>query len=241
MKHRTHSIRNSLLGAVAVLMIAFFCIAGWYGIKGYQMYQQAVKETPIEEIGERLHNNKNFTYYDELPAVYVEAVIAAEDKRFESHHGIDILAIGRAIWTDLRTLSFDEGGSTITQQIAKNELFTQEKHIERKVAEIFAAFALEKEYSKKELFEIYVNTIYFGAGYYGIYEAAKGYFGKLPSELSAYEAIMLAGLPNAPSVYSLDENEELAQQRMRIVLESMIKNGKVTEQEAAAILEMPEQ
>jgi len=66
MKHRTHSIRNSLLGAVAVLMIAFFCIAGWYGIKGYQMYQQAVKETPIEEIGERLHNNKNFTYYDDM-------------------------------------------------------------------------------------------------------------------------------------------------------------------------------
>lgn len=196
-------------------------------------------EAPIAELGESLRENENFTYYDELPPLYVEAVIAAEDKRFESHHGIDILAIGRAIWTDLTTLSFAEGGSTITQQIAKNQLFTQEKRIERKVAEVFAAFALEKQYSKKELFEIYVNTIYFGSGYYGIYEAAQGYFGKQPSELTAYEAIMLAGLPNAPSLYSPDENQELAQQRMKVVLDCMIKSGKVTQQEAATILEMP--
>ncbi|MCI8632961.1 MAG: transglycosylase domain-containing protein [Lachnospiraceae bacterium] len=239
MKHKAHGIRNGLLGGLAALLIVFFLIAGWYGIKGYRMYRQAVAEAPIAELGESLRENENFTYYDELPPLYVEAVIAAEDKRFESHHGIDILAIGRAIWTDLTTLSFAEGGSTITQQIAKNQLFTQEKRIERKVAEVFAAFALEKQYSKKELFEIYVNTIYFGSGYYGIYEAAQGYFGKQPSELTAYEAIMLAGLPNAPSLYSPDENQELAQQRMKVVLDCMIKSGKVTQQEAATILEMP--
>lgn len=84
----------------------------------------------------------------------------------------------------------------------KNEYFTQEKTLERKFAEVFAAWDLEREYGKEEIFELYVNTIYFGSGYYGIREAAQGYFSKAPSELSDYEAIMLAGLPNAPSAYS---------------------------------------
>lgn len=120
-------------------------------------------------------------------------------------------------------MSFVEGGSTISQQLMKNEYFTQEKKLERKFAEIFAAWELEREYSKKEIFELYVNTIYFGSGYYGIHDAAEGYFGKEPSELTEYEAIMLAGLPNAPSAYSPDTNPELARQRMKQVLEKMVE------------------
>ena len=146
------------------------------------------------------------------------------------------MAIGRAAWTNIKALSFKEGGSTITQQIAKNLLFTQEKRFDRKFAEVFAAFALEKEYSKEELFELYVNTIYFGSGYYGIYDAAQGYFGKTPSELTDYEAVMLAGIPNAPSAYSPDNHMDLATKRMSVVLERMTDCKKITGQEAEAIL-----
>ena len=133
-------------------------------------------------------------------------------------------------------MSFVEGGSTITQQIAKNQYYTQEKKLERKFAEIFTAIELEQYCSKQEIFELYVNTIYFGNGYYGIYDAAKGYYGKLPSELSDYEAIMLAGLPNAPSAYSLNTNPDLAYSRMKIVLSRMVECGVITQEQANDIL-----
>lgn len=135
-----------------------------------------------------------------------------------------------------KAMSFVEGGSTITQQIAKNQYYTQEKKLERKFAEIFTAIELEKYCSKQEIFELYVNTIYFGSGYYGIYDAAEGYYGKQPSELSDYEAVMLAGLPNAPSAYSLNVNPDLAYSRMETVLSSMVKCGVIEQEQAEDIL-----
>ncbi len=218
------------------LLIIIMIVIGFFSVKGYHMYKNTIKETPVTEILDNIKNKENFVSYDELPQLYIDAVICAEDKRFESHFGIDLFAISRAAWTDIKTFSFAEGGSTITQQIAKNLLFTQEKKLERKFAEIFAAFALEKEYSKKELFEIYVNTIYFGSGYYGIYDASQGYFGKTPSELTEYESIMLAGLPNAPSNYSPNDNIELAEKRMSVVLDRMIKCKKITKEKAENII-----
>ena len=205
------------------LLVVIMIILGFFCVKGYNLYSDTIKQTPIEDIADNIQSQDNFTYYDELPQIYIDAVISAEDKRFEKHFGIDLF-------------SFAEGGSTITQQIAKNLLFTQEKKLERKFAEIFAAFALEKEYSKKELFEIYVNTIYFGDGYYGIYDASQGYFGKKPSELTDYEAVMLAGLPNAPSDYSPNDNIELAEKRMSAVLDRMIKCKKITKEKAENIM-----
>ena len=116
----------------------------------------------------------SFTTCDAIPQTYIDAVIAVEDSRFERHHGVDPLAIVRALWTDLKTKSLAEGGSTLTQQLAKNVYFTQEKHFARKAAELFAAVDIEKHYGKQQIFEMYVNTIYFGSGYYGIAEAAQG-------------------------------------------------------------------
>ena len=123
----------------------------------------------------------------------------------------------------------------------KNEYFTQEKKLERKFAEIFAAWDIEKQYSKEDIFELYVNTIYFGSGYYGIYDAAEGYFGKEPSELSEYEAVMLAGLPNAPSAYSPDTNPELAKQRMRQVLDRIVECEVIDQTEADNLLAQADQ
>lgn len=236
MKHLFRLIQKSILFILVSVLLLLLLVGGFYGIKGFNMYQDAIEEKTITERIDSVQNQANFIKYDDLPSIYIDAVISAEDKRFESHCGIDPLSICRALWKDICSFSMVEGGSTITQQIAKNQLFTQEKKIERKIAEVFAAFALEEEYSKKELFEIYVNTIYFGNGYYGIYDAAQGYFGKLPSDLTDYEAVMLAGLPNAPSAYSLNSNPELAQKRMDIVLHLMVKCGKLTEEKADIIL-----
>lgn len=224
----------SFLSLALVILIA---AGAWFGVRGYQMYKNAVEEIPFSEKVESIRSMEEFTEYEELPDIYIDAVVAVEDKRFWKHSGVDCLSICRALWNDFRTLSLAEGGSTITQQLMKNQYFTQDKKLERKFAEAFAALELEKEYNKKEIFELYVNTIYFGSGYYGIYDAAQGYFGKEPLELSAYEAVMLAGLPNAPSVYSLKENPDLAQQRMRQVLERMEKCNMISESEALEILE----
>ena len=161
----------------------------------------------------------------------LDAVVAVEDHRFWKHHGFDIIAIGRAVKNNVVAGSLQEGGSTITQQLAKNMYFSLDKTFTRKVAETFMAMKMEREYTKDEILEIYVNTIYFGDGYYGIRQASEGYYGKEPAQLSDDECIMLAGLPNAPSVYSPSVNPELAAERQQYVAEQMEKYGYTGDEE----------
>ena len=232
MKRKRHSIKNFLLCFSEVILFAALTIGGFFSIKGYDMYRDAISQQPLSARVEEIRDMPHFTPYSELPDFYRKAVLSIEDHRFKKHGGIDPIAICRALWRDLKTRSLAEGGSTITQQVAKNMLFTQDKKIERKAAEVFAALALESDYNKDEIFELYVNTAYFGSGYYGIYAAAMGYFHKQPFALSDYEAAMLAGLPNAPSAYSPDTDMELARKRTFQVLQSMVKNNLLTQEEA---------
>lgn len=234
-RRKKHSVRKIFVDLFSILLCLLFVVCTFYGVRGYRMYDKVVKEKSISERVEEIHSMEGFTPYSELPQFYIDATISVEDHRFNRHPGIDLIAIGRAVWTDLREMSFVEGGSTITQQLAKNMLFTQEKKLERKAAEVFAALALESEYTKEEIFELYANTVYFGNGFYGVRQAAAGYFGKEPTELGNYECAVLAGLPNAPSVYSLDENKELALQRVEQVLRSMVRNKIITQEEADRI------
>ena len=127
---------------------------------GYNMYKDAIEETPLQEKVEEIQSKENYVKLQELPQIYLNAVISVEDHRFYKHGGIDIIAIGRALVNDIRAMNFVEGGSTITQQIAKNEYFTQEKKITRKIAEVFMSFEIEKNYNKDEILELYINTIY---------------------------------------------------------------------------------
>ncbi len=203
---------------------------------GFSMYQEAIQEVPLSEKVEEIRNKENYTKLDEMPEIYKKAVIAVEDHRFYNHDGIDIIAIGRAIFNDIKALSFVEGGSTITQQLAKNIYFTQEKELKRKVAEVFMAFTIEDNYEKDEILELYLNTSYFGDGYNTPKEAAKGYFNKDISELSDYEAVMLAGIPNAPSVYAPTKNLNLAKQRQKQVLDKMVEYEYITKEEADKII-----
>ena len=161
----------------------------------------------------------------------MDAVVAVEDHRFEQHFGIDPIAIGRAAWNNLISWSLREGGSTITQQLAKNMYFTQEKSFIRKIAEMFMAFRLENSYTKDKILELYVNSIYFGDGYYCVRDASQGYFGKEPIDMTGYESTLLAGIPNAPSVYSLTANTDLAKQRQQYVIQQMVRYGYISKDE----------
>ena len=161
-------------------------------ILGFSYYSSKLKEKPFLDRINEVVGKENFIKFDDLPDNYINAVIAVEDHRYYEHGAIDLIGIARALYTNIRDGEFDEGGSTITQQVAKNVIFNQDKSLTRKIAEIFAAMDLEKNYSKNEIFALYVNTSYFGDGYYGIYEASKGYYGKEPKDLDLNEATMLA-------------------------------------------------
>lgn len=175
---------------------------------------------------------KNYVPVSNLPPRLTEAVIAVEDNRFYSHPGFDINGIFRAALVNLQYGEVTEGASTITQQLVKNLFLSQEQTMSRKVEELLLALDFEFRYSKNEILSLYLNTIYFGSGYYGIYDASRGYFGKDPSELTLPEAAMLAGLPNAPSLYSPYEDFILAKKRQFIVLEAMVRAGYIDEQVA---------
>ena len=226
------AIRNCLL----VLLLAAACGAGYIAWQGYSLYAGALEEKPLEQRVAEQRAQPGYTALADLPGTYLKAVIAVEDHRFYEHGGIDLLAMGRALWNDLRTWSFAEGGSTITQQLAKNLCFSQEKSIVRKVAEVFAAWDLERRYSKDEILELYVNSIYFGSGCYNVGSASETYFGKEPKDMTDSECTMLAGIPNAPSVYDPTANPDLALQRQRQVVERMVAEEFLTDGQAAAIL-----
>ena len=225
-------LKIMLLVSLVIISIGLLAVGN-----GYNMYKEAIEEIPLDQKVEEIKSKENYVSLSELPQIYLNAVISVEDHRFYKHNGIDIIAIGRALINDIKAMSFVEGGSTITQQIAKNEYFTQEKKITRKIAEVFMAFEIEKNYNKDEILEMYINTLYFGNGYYNIKDAAKRYFEKDLDELTDGEWIMLAGIPNAPSVYAPNVNPDLAKQRQKQVIEKMIKYEYLTGNEADKILQ----
>ena len=231
---------KKFLKILMILLLIGLSIALLIIGNGYTMYKEAIENEPLEEKVAEIRSKESYTEFSELPQMYVNAVISVEDKRFFKHGGIDIIAIGRATINDIKAMSYVEGGSTITQQLAKNMYFTQEKIMERKIAEVFMAWEIEANYSKEDIFELYVNSIYYGDGYYTVKEACEGYFNKEVSEMTDYECIMLAGIPNAPSVYAPTVNPELAKQRQRQVMDKMIENGYLTEEEANEILKQAE-
>lgn len=227
---------KKFLKVILVLFLIGLSICLVFVGSGYKMYKTAIDSMSLEDKVAEVKSKENYTTIDEMPQMYINAVVSVEDHRFYDHGGIDIIAIGRAFINDIKAMSFVEGGSTITQQLAKNMYFTQEKIISRKVAEVFMAFDIEEKYDKDEILELYLNTSYFGDGYYTVKEASRGYFDKEPEDMTDSECIMLAGIPNAPSVYSPTENPDLAKERQKQVANSMVKNGYLTEEQAEKIL-----
>lgn len=213
-------IKRLIISVILIVGIA----GGTIVYQGYDMYKTAIEEMSIKEKIEEIKEESNvYTKFEDLPKEYINAVIAVEDRRFFEHKGVDVISIGRAVVTNLKEKKLAEGGSTITQQLAKNTYFTQKKEFTRKIAEVFMANEFEETCTKEEIFELYVNTMYFGDGYYCIADAVKGYFDKEVNEMNLHESTLLAGIPNAPSVYSPNANPELSRQRHSQVVRQMIK------------------
>lgn len=213
------------------LVLVIIILIGVLFVKGYIDYREALNEKSVEKMAAEIELIDNYTTIDELPQTYIDAVLAVEDKRFYSHPGFDPIATCRALVNDIRAGSYVEGGSTITQQLAKNQYFTQDKKIIRKVAELFMAFKIESVLDKDKIFELYVNSIFFGNGYYCVADASWGYFGKPPSEMDFDECTLLAGIPNAPTNYNPVASPELARERQAQVIEKMKKAGYLKEEE----------
>ncbi|WP_339737503.1 PBP1A family penicillin-binding protein [uncultured Maricaulis sp.] len=176
---------------------------------------------------------------EELPHYVTDAVMAVEDRRFYSHFGIDLIGTGRALLANIRAGRVVQGGSTLTQQLAKNLFLTSERTVRRKVQEVMLAFWLESQFTKDEILELYLNRVYFGGGAWGIEAAATRYFGKTASELNLGEAALLAGLLKAPSRYSPVNDAQRAAARATVVLDLMAQTGRITEQERIDAAETP--
>ncbi len=169
----------------------------------------------------------------QVPKNLQNAFVAVEDNRFYDHMGIDFRGILRAVWSNISGRTIAEGGSTITQQLAKNAYLTQERTLKRKVQEVFLALQLERQYTKQEILELYLNQIYFGEGAYGVQAASKTYFNKNVEDLTLNECAMLAGIPKSPNYYSPLTNLQAAQDRKATVLEQMVKYGYIDSQNAS--------
>ena len=197
-----------------------------------------MKNIPVKYSDGRDENKRPVSIKD-IPEHTKQAFIDTEDKRFYTHHGFDVKRIARALLNNLKAHAFKEGASTISQQLIKNTHLTQEKTLKRKLREWKLTKELEKHYTKDQILEKYVNSIYFGHNCFGLRSACKFYFGKTPEELSLADSAVLAGLIKSPNNYSPFNNVENCLKRKAVVLNAMEKNGSISEIEKRRALETP--
>lgn len=183
--------------------------------------------------------NRIVVSFDKISHWAKKAIIAIEDERFYKHKGLDVEAIARALFVDIRAGEIKQGGSTITQQYVRNIYLTREKTIERKIKEALLAFEVEKQYSKDTILEKYLNTVYFGHGCYGIETASNNFFGKTAKDLTLSEASLLAGLVRGPNIYSPYKNIEAATARRNLVLKRMLDLGFIDNEQYQSALNEP--
>ena len=220
------SVSAMALVAISIKNMPVLTDEGLMSSTSTQIYDQDGK--PVAKLG---IENRVPVSYNEIPDTVKNAFIAIEDVRFYQHYGIDPRGIARAVWFDIRGRSLDQGASTITQQLVKISFLHPEKKFERKIQEAILAIQMERRYSKEEILEMYLNKIYLGEGAYGIQAAAQTYFNKEVGDLDLNEAATLAGLPQAPSLYSPYHNYEAAINRRNMVLSNMYRYGFINETE----------
>ncbi|MEM7062248.1 MAG: PBP1A family penicillin-binding protein [Cyanobacteria bacterium P01_B01_bin.77] len=238
-----------------VFWLALFVGAGLAGpiTRGYRFWQEANANLPdvsdaltfertgtitikaddggvLQKIGPA---TQEYLEYDDIPDTLIEAFIAAEDRRFYEHAGIDYKGIARAIYSNLRNRELVEGASTITQQVARIVFLDQDRSFQRKFREALLANKLEKELGKEKILERYLNLVYLGAGAYGVADAAWIYFGKSVEELTVSEIALIAGMAPAPSFYSPLVNEEAAREQRDKVISRMLANGVISQGQAS--------
>ncbi len=236
------------------LTLALFgtiALAGLFGYIWIGLDKQGLLQIPEREPGIMILANDGSVLAEQgafngdgvrvadLPADVPNAFIAIEDRRFRSHYGVDPIGVLRAMYTNYRSGRVTQGGSTLTQQLAKNLFLSPDRTIQRKLQEVVLAVWLERHYSKDEILQLYLNRVYFGSGATGIEKAAQVYYKKPATELTLAEAATLAGVVKAPSAANPISNPQAAADRAKLVLESMADAGFITEEEAAAAISNP--
>ena len=230
----------AVLGAIALAVavgITYTQLPGYQTLTktsdlGQTIRMRAANGTVLVEMGP---NVGDWVRYDDIPPEMRAAMIAVEDKRFRSHIGVDPIGVARSVKVRYQTGSWRQGGSTITQQLARNIFLTTSRTFGRKLKEAILALALEAKFSKNQILELYLNRVYFGGGAYGIDAASKRFFGHGAERLSLGEAAIIAGLVKAPSNYSPTADVEAARGRSGVVLQSMVENGFVSADVAATV------
>lgn len=182
-------------------------------------------------------DRKQFVSSKDIPDMMKKAIVATEDRRFYDHGALDLVSVTRALVTNYMAGQTLEGGSTIAQQTVKNIFLSHDRTLSRKIEELALAVRLEKNYTKDEILELYLNTIYFGHGAYGIKDAARTYFGKDVKDLDLSQCAMLAGLPQAPSVYDPITHPEEGIRRMAVVLTLMAQQEYISSEDAVKAAE----
>lgn len=231
-------IAAGILGAVLFLFLAFFFafdVPNWQALDHGKLTALAQTSSLYDIDGALMSQvrgteNRTVVRLDEVPLHTQQAFLAAEDLRFYTHGGIDIYRMLGALKSNIQSGSFSEGASTITQQLAKLTHLSSEKTIRRKLEEIYLAFQIEQAYTKDEILELYLNTVYFGRGAYGIQTAARAYFGVDASELSLSQSAALAATIKAPSAYAPHTNPETNRTRRLYILNTMLENGFITQE-----------
>lgn len=240
---KTPRWRNYVIDAVIVLTIlslfagmgyAFFTLPKTDNLESLQMVAATqVFDVNGQLISKLFEENRVVVTINRISPYIQQAIIANEDIRFYWHIGIDPIGLLRAIWVDIRTRSLAEGGSTLTQQLAREMFLTQEQTFTRKIKEAILALIIERKFSKQEILQAYLNQVYFGEGAYGVEAASQVYLGKHADELTLGESALIAGLPRGPNIFSPYADLNAALKRRSTVLSGMLQAGFITEEEAA--------
>ncbi|OJV66590.1 MAG: hypothetical protein BGO41_03975 [Clostridiales bacterium 38-18] len=187
---------------IGILIIVALILVMPILLSGYQMYKDAVEGVPLSEKVASLKSDPSYAFIAEISPSFLEQVVTSEDRKFYDHFGINLSSTARAFIKNFLAGAKVEGGSSITQQLAKNMYFSFEKQYERKVAELFVAFEIERVYEKADILEMYVNIAYFGEGAYGIREASKHYYGVEPIQLTEEQSAALVYTLKSPNYYN---------------------------------------
>jgi len=211
-------------------------MVGKVTIVGYVNYAYILNDIGLEKTIDAIMDKEDYVTVNNISDTLLTAVVATEDKRFYTHDGVDYISLSRALLINIKSMSYKTGGSTITQQLAKNLFLSFDKTLERKVTEYFLARKIETIYDKDEILAVYLNVINYGEGCFGISAASVHYFNKLPINLSDAESVLLSGLPQSPVNLSLSKYYGNAIVRSEVVLASMVNNKAIEEEVADQII-----
>lgn len=203
---------------------------------GYLQYKNAINEISIDDKIAEIQANEHYVMLQDVSDYLKNATIAIEDRRFYEHHGVDFIAWLRIIKDLIFTQQINSGGSTITQQLAKNMYFGYEPSLIRKFSELFVAHDLESKYDKDTILELYINIINYGDNNFGIYDAAINYYNTLPIDLDLNQASILAGIPQSPAYLQLSNQSINTIYKQRAVLAAMVKEEMITQAEMDELL-----